>query len=66
MLFLFANSSAWNPLFSSAIYVLIRSSPSTMAQLYLILIPLFLAGSIIAFIAYGAVHRLESLLKTFP
>ena len=37
-----------------------------MAQLYLILIPLFLAGSIIAFIAYGAVHRLESLLKTFP
>jgi uncharacterized membrane protein len=37
-----------------------------MAQLYFILIPLFLAGSIIAFIAYGAVNRLESLLKSFP
>ncbi len=40
--------------------------PSTMYQLYFILIPLFFAGSIIAFIAYGAVSRLESLLKTFP
>lgn len=37
-----------------------------MYQLYFILIPLFLAGSIIAFIAYGAVNRLESLLKSFP
>jgi|SRR5208282_1714885 len=37
-----------------------------MAQLYFILIPLFLAGSIIAFIAYSAVNRLESLLKSFP
>src|SRR5271166_891494 len=37
-----------------------------MNQLYLILIPLFLAGSILAFVAYGVAHRLESLLKSFP
>ncbi len=37
-----------------------------MYQLYFILIPLFLAGSVVAFIAYSAVNRLESLLKTFP
>ena len=37
-----------------------------MEQWYLILIPLFLAGSILAFVAYGIAHRLESLLKSFP
>ncbi len=37
-----------------------------MDTLYLILIPLFLAGSILAFLAYGVSHRLESLLKSFP
>ncbi len=37
-----------------------------MDTLYLILIPLFLAGSILAFVAYSAAHRLESLLKSFP
>jgi uncharacterized membrane protein len=37
-----------------------------MDQLYLILIPLFLAGSILAFVAYGVAHHLESLLKSFP
>jgi len=37
-----------------------------MEQLYLILIPLFLAGSILAFVAYGVAHRLESLLRSFP
>ena len=37
-----------------------------MDQLYLILIPVFLAGSILAFVAYSVAHRLESLLKSFP
>ncbi len=37
-----------------------------MDQLYLILIPIFLAGSILAFVAYSVAHRLESLLKSFP
>jgi len=37
-----------------------------MDTLYLILIPLFLAGSILAFVAYNVAHRLESLLKSFP
>jgi len=37
-----------------------------MDTLYLILIPLFLAGSILAFVAYSVAHRLESLLKSFP
>ncbi len=37
-----------------------------MDQLYVILIPLFLAGSILAFVAYGVAHRVESLLKSFP
>jgi uncharacterized membrane protein len=37
-----------------------------MEQWYLILIPLFLAGSILAFVAYGVAHRLESVLNSFP
>ncbi|HXR32858.1 MAG TPA: DUF2339 domain-containing protein [Verrucomicrobiae bacterium] len=37
-----------------------------MDQLYLILIPLFFAGSILAFVAYSVAHRLESSLKSFP
>ncbi len=37
-----------------------------MDQLYLILIPIFVAGSILAFVAYSVAHRLESLLKSFP
>src|SRR5208282_2291783 len=64
--FLPAQILSRNALFSSSSCDLIRSSPSTMDTLYLILIPLFLAGSILAFVAYNVAHRLESLLKSFP
>src|SRR5208337_1898294 len=64
------SSHRTNPLPESVVLLFIlcsnlRELPS-MEQWYFILIPLFLAGSIFAFIAYGIAHRLESLLKSFP
>jgi uncharacterized membrane protein len=35
-------------------------------QLFLFLIPLFLVGTILAFVAFSTVRRVESLLKSFP
>lgn len=37
-----------------------------MESFFLFLIPLFLIGTILAFVAYSTVRRLESLLKSFP
>lgn len=37
-----------------------------METFFLFLIPLFLIGTILAFVAYSAVRRLESLLRSFP
>src|SRR5208282_1187860 len=59
-----------NPLPESVVLLFILCSnplePPSMEQWYFILIPLFLAGSIFAFVAYGVANRLESLLKSFP
>jgi uncharacterized membrane protein len=45
---------------------LIRLSTQRMEPFFLFLIPLFLIGTILAFVAYSTVRRLESLLKSFP
>ncbi|MGB7434252.1 MAG: DUF2339 domain-containing protein [Candidatus Acidiferrum sp.] len=37
-----------------------------MESFFLILIPLFLIGTILSFLAFSAVRRLESILKSFP
>ena len=37
-----------------------------MAPMFFLLIPLFIAGTIIAFMAFSAARRIESTLKSFP
>jgi uncharacterized membrane protein len=43
-----------------------REVQSAMFSMFSLLIPLFIAGTIIAFIAFSAARRIESTLKSFP